>query len=765
MRTFGWLIVGTLFCTPVLGADEPPKEQPRVQTVHRVPPLPSIVLPLTSTGAAEAPADAVKPAAPARPLPVLREPDPPQASTGAEPIQAPEPLVDPSAAPLPAADSPVPAEAPGTTAAPAAATPEASIATEPAAPKGGWPSESPLRIHAEVSPEPAASAAAIPPAELVAQLLTPRPNTVAAGASVDLQRVLTGAISPPERREALAAYWSLVEALAGYHAAYDYAASVQRVPSSTVAGDEALRRTALAASAADVQQAALRLSDAQYQLVQWLRVASDAPLPLPADEPYVGAYRTSFEEVYRGRSDSWRARGIDRTLPARRLAIEAHAAAVTAAREARTATLAAYEAGKAPVADVLASAEEVRRCEVAFMAAACQYNRETSEYALSAAPASVGPQELAVRIVVPKSRPLTPSEGTVMQASGTEPASSSGWQPTAQTPTPASPTEPPVSPPATLAEDALTAGSALPSASREPAAAAPPADQQPPAEDSPVPSAGQPALQTRQRPATGLYPALIDVEPVRQAHELATALTAGASASKAVSGRPLALVDALSGRSGDRLSLVRAYWTAARRLAEYEAIAQEQGMLEALAFSQESAPAGAEGEEAGLQLSAARAANEAALHDARVRLIEAQHELAGLAGWDPTASQWPLPATSPHCGEYLLKFEKQRPEAVQSWTVRRLASSVPAQHATLARQAAAVVEADAARAELTAERDAGTTSTLAVLQAIQRQTHETRAFLEMLADYNISIAEYVVQVVPDTFPADRLAAALVTSGR
>ena len=112
-------------------------------------------------------------------------------------------------------------------------------------------------------------------------------------------------------------------------------------------------------------------------------------LPLTADPPLVGAYRTYFETLYAGRISPPRLRLIDRTLPIRREAIETHVAAVQAAASAVHAADEARTAGKADLQSLLYCQAELSRQRRAFLAAVRDYNLDIGEYALTVAEPSV----------------------------------------------------------------------------------------------------------------------------------------------------------------------------------------------------------------------------------------------------------------------------------------------------------------------------------------------------------------------------------------
>ena len=82
-------------------------------------------------------------------------------------------------------------------------------------------------------------------------------------------------------------------------------------------------------------------------------------MPLPADVPHVGPYRTVMDQIYAGRAIPARAVLIDRTLPLRRGAIDARAAAIQATSDALEAAEAAHYEGVSELPLVLALVDEL----------------------------------------------------------------------------------------------------------------------------------------------------------------------------------------------------------------------------------------------------------------------------------------------------------------------------------------------------------------------------------------------------------------------
>ncbi len=148
------------------------------------------------------------------------------------------------------------------------------------------------------------------------------------------------------------------------------------------------------------------------------------------------------------------------------------------------------------------------------------------------------------------------------------------------------------------------------------------------------------------------------------------------------------------------------------------------------------------------------------LQDTEAALIEAEFELA-LNTQSVGEGVWPLPATAPHAGRYLLNLEAQPPSFVQSWPTRRLAAAIPTFSTSVQEHASAVVAADAARTKALEQYLSGNLPIEQALEEVQRQTRQTFAFLQTLTDYNRTIAQYALMVLPaDASPA-KIASALV----
>jgi len=281
-------------------------------------------------------------------------------------------------------------------------------------------------------------------------------------------------------------------------------------------------------------------------------------------------------------------------------------------------------------------------------------------------------------------------------------------------------------------------------------------------------TANKPVTDPQGAPAStaSQYPALVDAKPGVRAKLLSEELHRKGTLPEPAAepaAQSVELKACLAGLSGaDRRRLIEAYWLAAEKAAEYQVLAYQLNRLESLiatAFRRRDEPLGAE---AMLQLRAAELAAQADLLHAELDLKDAQFELTRRAG-RPLDRPWLLPVTIPHAGPYRLKLEAQPREVAESWPVRRLAAMIPSLCDGLEDRAAAVVQADTARAVATAGYESGRQPIGSVIASIQRQTEETLAFLETLTQYNQAIADYALAVLPSTTPAAQLAGALVVT--
>ena len=290
-----------------------------------------------------------------------------------------------------------------------------------------------------------------------------------------------------------------------------------------------------------------------------------------------------------------------------------------------------------------------------------------------------------------------------------------------------------------------------------------------PTEDLSVPSSSGQQPRTANKPSLAtspaaagtslLYPALSDAAPGVRAKQLTVALHWDRSLPEGI-GKPMSLAECLLRDPGaDRRATIEAYWRVRQRAAEYQALVEQGALfdgLDALVLERRQERSGPTDM---LRLRLARLAAQASIREAHAALIEAQYVLAQRIGARGD-SAWPLASTVPHWGTYLLKLEAQPKAVVESWPIRRLATTIPMLCDSVQQHAAAIVEADAARVSAIEKyRSGGSIDQL--IDSVTVQTQQTLQILATLTDYNTAIAEYVLTVLPPATPASRLVSALV----
>lgn len=590
--------------------------------------------------------------------------------------------------------------------------------------------------------------------QLIASLLRLPEGSPANGSPLTLREAIGATADRTRQLEITHLYWRLNEAVGALRAAWDEAQQLQQLQAP--AQDAGLLNAVRNSAAARLQAAALAVNRAQHELAEMAAMAPGAALPLPADLPHVGGYDTYYERLARTRAMPARARLIDRTLPLRRQVIDARVAAFEAARLSLESNLESHRYGQTSLAAVLDAVAETARQQESLVAAACQYNHDIADYALTV----VGPQvngETVVSMLIKTNRQPTPAAGSsgdvrrmqdplVETSSDVEHATYDEPTASRNEPTLAEPRKPAVKDAADAAETSAEDRPATADTDEPPAADAPPLE--------PIKETWMSRRQTTALPTARLYEALVNVSPAARAKQLATALYWSQSLPGSA-GEPIELRDCLRDvAESNRRAVVEAYWTAARRAAEYQVLAAERDLIDGLAGRATQAGAAA--------LDAARQDVRARLLEAEAALVESQFELARRVGRTQDAKGL-LPTTTPHAGPYALKLEAQPREVADSWPIKRLAATIPGLAENLNTRASAVVELDGLRAQTGADYQAGRASLTDVLDAIQRQSGETTALIGTLTDYNLAIAEYVARVIPAGTTNERLVGSLVVS--
>lgn len=599
-----------------------------------------------------------------------------------------------------------------------------------------------------------------PPKQLTPRMLAaamaPPEGSELLGRHVTLREVLVASASRGSQVAAIKAYWKLAQAVADYHFSLDQQRRLEDLAArvAPAGGAETLPLTIEAAlSAADAERHEAKLSalQGQYDLAAVMGLPGSDRLPLPADLPHVGPYRTQFEAVFAGRAAPPQARIIDHLLPLQRRLIDQRAAAVRAIDDALEALENLSLRREADWEAVLAGERERMRQQQAFVAAIRQYNDWIADYALAAVP-SAGPDLIAGMLIKSKHNVAprgaagsgAPQEATDDDVEGprSEEQESEVGQPELN--------------PATEPEEEESSGPMEDTSWLVRPAEFRLARWQSGRNDDDEPSSDD---ESAAEESSGLYSGLAGLQPTKQAHRLAEALhvesrpdDGGASVRL---GKCLAAV-----AGGDRRRAIAAYWKARERAALRQAVSERVQQLQALQATALELRDRPEGPAAMLALEAARKRALADQTAAEVTLAESRGELTRLVGGS-LDSGWLWPSTPPHAGRYALNLDSHAGSIARSRSVQRSAAAVPELHNSLIERASAVVLADERRHATTMEYRRGARPLQKVLEHIESQDHATSDFLRTLTSYNTSIADYALSVLSPDLPADRLVAALV----
>jgi hypothetical protein len=551
-----------------------------------------------------------------------------------------------------------------------------------------------------------------PPELIAAALETPEQEAVA-GTPITLAQALARATDRQRQLQITKAYWRLATAQAAYHWALERRDLVLHHTQQHAGRPDVL--SAQAAAAADAGDARVAVEKAQGELATLIGTPGTAA-PLSVDRPHVGEYRTYFENIFGGRSAPPPIWLIERTLPVRRKAIDAHGDAVVAASDAVEASAEQLQASGQGITTLLDALEALGAQRRAFISVVRDYNLDIADYAFAVAPPGA-PSDTLVSMLIRKA----PLSNTPTRAAGTPPHS------TFRKAAPA------------------TDGAKLDSAHVDDWAANYPGDLDAGTEDS------------------ALYQALVELtsEPLR-VQKLGNLLHWDRNLPEGA-GEPIALADCLAASSGpDRRAIIDAFWQARQTAAALQAQGEkleQLNALQAIAIPQRDAAGMAE---AGVRLQASRRAARAAVLDAQAEFLAAQFRLMTATG-RPLSGAWLVPSTTPQSGRYHMSARGRASAAAA-------AAKVASAFDKLLDRSQAVVQSDAHRAELTQQARRGETAPQTAdgrmspldraIWAIERQNRQTLAFLDDLTEYNRAIATYVLATQPASLSATELAGRL-----
>jgi hypothetical protein len=551
------------------------------------------------------------------------------------------------------------------------------------------------------------------PPDILAQALTSSAPPDNGAKPLSLVTALSRTNDRQQQLRIARAYWRLATAQAEFNWTEDHHDKLANHTRAHANAPEAL--SALASAKAEMHDAEVNVAQAQQELADLVGSNPGEPLPVTLDRPHVGGYNTYYDEIFAQRTPPARIRPINRMLPIRRKAIDAHGDAILAADDALEATADEVQRTGQGLVAVLTALDQLKRERRLFVAAVRDYNWEIAEYLFAVAPLGTSDKTLVSKLIL--------NSETAQQ-----PASPRAGERTFVPTEPAAPTEAP-----------------------------PPRNEPTPARER---------TSQYQAPAEGatgdegLYTGLAELEPPERVEKLSELLHWNRALPDDAA-QPTALAECLRGVAPQtRRDLITAYWSAREHAARYQALREQLDQLAALstmAISAHDKPGIAE---ATVRLQATRRAARAALVDAQAALLNAEFQLTQTAG-RRLDQPWLLPETPPS-SQHKLPDASNKPRP----TARR-AESVAARQTGLAHLADAVIQADAWRASLVDQvRQSPADSDRSALLdnlvwAVANQAHDTMAFLSGLTEYNQALTDYTLATLPATVSAEELARQLV----
>ena len=219
------------------------------------------------------------------------------------------------------------------------------------------------------------------PAQVVADLARLPEGAAVVGSPLSLVQAVSRANDRNQQAAVTHAYWRLTQAVAEYHICFEADRQLGQVRAREEAGTVLL--TAQAEAKAALQAARVAVSTAQYDLAAAAQLSPATALPLAANLPHAGGYRTSFEQIASRPSTPSAARLLNRTLTDNYQAIQQRLTALHEADNALAAAAELYQAGLGDLPGLLRCHDAFVSQQRIFMANVCDYNHRIVNYVLS----------------------------------------------------------------------------------------------------------------------------------------------------------------------------------------------------------------------------------------------------------------------------------------------------------------------------------------------------------------------------------------------
>ena len=221
--------------------------------------------------------------------------------------------------------------------------------------------------------------------------------------SLSLLEALTVTQDANQRKMIIQRYWHVAITNLNLTHALEEKATLRGV-TATSQEDQTTLNAAIRLAETRVVDLQVQLQDAQFDLIEIMGSGRIEQAPWPIDSPYIGRYRTNFEQYTEFRTMPSEIARIHHSLPLMLKLIETRAEAIAAIDRQVLTTAEAYRFGRGSLSKVLESLETLSRERTTMFASIRDYNQMISNYALTVAPQGLAPESV-VPMLIKKTSP------------------------------------------------------------------------------------------------------------------------------------------------------------------------------------------------------------------------------------------------------------------------------------------------------------------------------------------------------------------------
>ena len=225
------------------------------------------------------------------------------------------------------------------------------------------------------------------PSEVLAHAMSPPQGSNLAGRQVSLMEVLSRTTDRKQQFKATQAYWRLLMAEAEFYWQADEAERMEQIVpyKKGKVSDENALKMARNAAWGRLREAELHVLTAQHEVADLIRLDDFEMLPLAADQPLIGPYKSYFRELFANREPPGHTRLIAANLPVRLKLIETRTEAVFDAADGVRLAVDEHNGGQLEVRALVECINDLREERHDFLMAVREYNDDVAEYAITVA--------------------------------------------------------------------------------------------------------------------------------------------------------------------------------------------------------------------------------------------------------------------------------------------------------------------------------------------------------------------------------------------